>query len=195
MSKELTGKSSDLKAWMLLHRIRDHGFYLQDRICTQYGLTLEQYTVLSAIKYLDPPVKVSDAARWMGHKVNTVSMLADRMVNAGLLDRFRDLPDRRNVRLTITEKGERVLKQATPDIWRFIERTMSPLSDQEKVTLINLLEKVRDSELQHYPSEDDIRITGSYETSDLSRLKKRLGKYASSPTAKAKRHPTARQKE
>ena len=178
MTEHLTDTAADLKAWMLLHRIRDHGFYLQDRICSEHGLTVEQYTVLVAIKYHDAPVTMTDIGRWMGHPVNTVSMLADRMFNAGLLDRHRDLPDRRRVRVTVTKKGEEAFKQATPAAWSFIEATMSSLSQEEKDTLIRLPEKVRNGELQHYRPDDDARISGGYETSDVPRLIERLGKYA-----------------
>ena len=187
MSAELKDKSADLKAWMLMHRIRDLGYLLHDRICAEHGLTVEQYTVLSAIKYFDDPVLVGDVARWMGHKVNSASMIADRMFEAGLVDRFRDLPDRRNVRLTITGKGEKALEQATPDMWRLIEDTMSALSAEDKTTLLNLLEKVRVSELQHY-SPDDVRtVSSAYETADLSRLTERLAKYAPARTSVANR--------
>jgi len=178
MSEELERRSSVLKAWMLMHRTRDLAFYLQDRICREYGITLEQYRVLVAMKCLDDPVTVGDVARWTGDELATASQLADRVFQAGLLDRFRDLPDRRKLRLTITDKGERALEQATPDIWRFIEASMSALSAEETTTLVNLLEKVRGSELQGYTPKNDMRTSGSYETSDLSRLVKRLGKYA-----------------
>ena len=116
MPEDLSDRSSTLKAWMLTHRIPNLGLYLQDRIGTEHGLTVEQHTVLTAIKYLDDPMKVGDVGRWMGHKVNSASMIADRMVQAGLLDRFRDLPDRREVRLTITEKGGDALNKATPNM-------------------------------------------------------------------------------
>ena len=34
MPEEFTGRSSDLKAWLLMHAARDLAFYLQDRICS-----------------------------------------------------------------------------------------------------------------------------------------------------------------
>jgi len=170
-----------------MHRTRDLAFYLQDRICSEYGISLEQYEVLTAIKYLDPPVKVGEVASWMGHRVNSASMIADRMFRAGLLDRFRDLPDRREVRLTITEKGEEALKQATPALWAFIETTMSSLSDDEKSTLIDLLDKVRTAEHQHFAPDEGFRISSSYDTSDPSRLIKRLGEYVPPPASMVNR--------
>ena len=178
MSEQLNPGIEDLKAWMLMHRIRDLGYLLHDRICAEHGLTVEQYTVLSAIKYFDDPVLVGDVARWMGHKVNSASMIADRMVNAGLLERTRDLPDRRQIRLTITRKGEEAFKQATPALWSFVQDTMSSLSDEEERTLARLLEKVRDKAFQHPGPHVAIRTSEGYDIIDLPRLIKRLGKYA-----------------
>jgi len=191
MSEELTGKSADLKAWMLLHRTRDLAFYCEDRVFSEYGLTAEQYTTLAAMKYFDDPVRPTDIGGWVGHKVNTVSMMVDRMVNAGLINRMRDLPDRREVRVTITKKGEEAFAPATPAAWDLVQDVMSSLSDEEKRTLIRLLEKVRDKAVEHLSPEGEIPESKSYETADLSRLMKRLGKYVSTPTPKRTRRRTA----
>ena len=194
MSEELTGKSASLKALLLLQRTRDMVFYCEDHVCSEYGLTVEQYTVLVAIKYFDDPVRPTDVGRWVGHKVNTVSMIVDRMVKAGLVKRIRDLPDRREVRLVITKKGEEAFKPATPVVWSLIEDITSPLSDEEKRTLIRLLEKVRDRTVEHLGTDEDVRRTGSYDTTDLSRLMHRLGKYVPKSTPKAKRQSAEKRK-
>ncbi len=178
MPQELEGKDLTVKALLLLHRTRDMVFNLEDRVFSEFGLTAEQYTVLVAIKYFDDPVRPTDIGRWVGHKVNTVSMIVDRMVKAGLVKRIRDLPDRREVRLVITSKGEQAFKPATPAGWSLIEDIMSSLSDEDKRTLIKLLEKVRDKALQHLSPDVDTRESVSYEATDLSRLMKRMSKYA-----------------
>ncbi|MFP3898564.1 MAG: MarR family winged helix-turn-helix transcriptional regulator [Dehalococcoidia bacterium] len=174
--EEMAGKDLILKTWMLLHRTRDLIFNGEDRVLSEFGLTTEQYTVLAAIRYFDDPVRPTDIGRWVGHKVNTVSMIVDRMVKSGLVERLRDLPDRREVRLSITAKGEKVFKPATPAVWSYVQEIMSSLSDEDKRSLIKLLEKVRDRAVQHASPETDNRATGSYEASDISRLVKRVGK-------------------
>jgi DNA-binding MarR family transcriptional regulator len=105
MPKEFNGGSLNLEARMLLHRTRDVLFRCEDRVVGEFGLTAEQYTVLTAMKHLNAPIRPTDVSRWVDHKVHTVSMIVDRMVRAGLLERIRDLPDRREVRLVITSKG------------------------------------------------------------------------------------------
>jgi DNA-binding MarR family transcriptional regulator len=177
MSGELDGNSLTMRTLLLLHRTRDMLFNLEDRVFSEFGLTAEQYTVLVAIKYFDDPVRPTDIGRWVGHKVNTVSMIVDRMVRSGLVKRMRDLPDRREVRLVITSKGEQAFKPATPAVWDLILDIMSSLSEQDKRILVKLLEKVRDRALQHLSPESGPGESASYEATDLPRLMKRMAKY------------------
>ena len=68
------------------------------------------------------------------------------------------------------------------------------MSPDEKSTLIDLLDKVRTAEYEHLAPDEHFRISSSYDTSDPSRLIKRLGKYArgSTRTARSKScHPSA----
>lgn len=152
MSEDFAGGSPDLKAWMLLHRTRDLLFRCEDRVVGKFGLTAEQYSVLVAIKHLDDPVRPTDVGRLVDHKVNTVSMIVDRMVNAGLVERLRDLPDRRAVRLVVTSKGEKALKPANPAVSKLIKEILSPVSREDMDTLAKLLETIRDKAHRHLSS-------------------------------------------
>ncbi len=147
-TEALTGGDTSLEAWMLLQRTRHLLFRCEDRVVAEFGLTAEQYSVLTAIRCLEDPVRPTDVGRVVGHKVNTVSMIVDRMVNAGLLTRIRDLADRRAVRLVITKRGERALAPATTAASRLVEDIMSHLSAAETDTLITLLGKIKDKAAQ-----------------------------------------------
>ena len=144
MPKKFKAESPYLKASTLLYLTRDALFRCVDRAVGEFGLTAEQYSVLTAIKDLDDPVRPTDIGRLVDHKVNTVSMIVDRMVKAGLVERIRDLPDRREVRLVITSKGEKALQPAASAVSRLIKEILSPLSDDDMDTLVNLLETIRD---------------------------------------------------
>jgi len=137
---------------MSLQRTRDLLFRCEDQLVAEFGITAEQYSVLTAMEDLDEPVRATDIARRLGHKVNSVSMLVDRMVKAGLITRERDLTDRRAVRLSMTSKGKRALEQATPAVSKLIEDLLSPLSHEDKDTLIGLMEMLRGQALQHLTS-------------------------------------------
>jgi DNA-binding MarR family transcriptional regulator len=144
-----TSESTSLSAFTLLQRTRDLLFRCEDQAVAEFGITAEQYSVLMAMKGLDDPVKVTDVARRLERKVNSVSMLVDRMVNADLVTRERDLPDRRAVRLGLTIKGRKACERATPAVSRLIEELMGPLSHEDTDTLVRLLETLRESARKH----------------------------------------------
>ncbi len=177
MPKQSENGNLSLRAWMLLQRTGELLFRCEDGLVGEFGLTAEQYRTLVAIKCLDDPVRPTDVGRWVDHKVNTVSMIVDRMVKAGLIERIRDLPDRREVRLVITRKGELALKPAIPVAWRLVEELMSSLSYEDRHSVIGLLETLRDRALQHLSPAADIGETVTHETNQLSRLMKLMGKH------------------
>ena len=115
--------------------------------------------MLMAIKHIDGPVRPTDIARWLDRSVNSVSMIIDRMVKAGLVRRTRDRKDRRVVNVSLTSKGEKALGPAAPAGWEFIQKMLSPLSDKEKQDLNSMLEVVK-CEIDGYlnPKEDKTKI-------------------------------------
>ncbi|MBE0430552.1 MAG: MarR family transcriptional regulator [Dehalococcoidia bacterium] len=195
MKGKLEGKSQNLKAFMFLHRTRDLLFRCQDRVVAESGLTAEQYSVLVAIAFLDAPVRATDIGRWMDRKVNSVSMIVDRMVKAGLVRRARDLPDRREVRLAMTSKGEQALKSANPPVARLVEEVFSSLSRDQTETLIRLLETLRGRALQHCYPEVNTEDLLSYETEDMDRFLKRMSRYTPGGEPPVKRRRSARRRE
>jgi DNA-binding MarR family transcriptional regulator len=144
VSKEFTGENPDLDAWILLQRTRDLILRREDTVLTRVGLTTEQYTVLLAVECLDAPVRITDIAQSLGRSTNSVSMLVDRMVKAGLVERMRDVGDRREVHVVMTAKGEQALKPANPAVTQLIEDIWSSLPLDDRRTLIRLLETIGD---------------------------------------------------
>jgi DNA-binding MarR family transcriptional regulator len=113
-----------------------------DQILKEQGLTMEQYLVLVTIKYYDAPVRITDVARWLERSTNSVSMIVDRMVKAGLLRRVRDKSDRRVVNVFLTGKAENALKPANIATWEFMQQGMSPLSYKDKRTFASLFKMI-----------------------------------------------------
>jgi DNA-binding MarR family transcriptional regulator len=109
-----------------------------DKILGEQGLAMEQYLVLANIKYMDAPMHITDLAHWLERSTNSVSMLVDRMVKAGLLRRVRDKRDRRVVNVFLTSKAENALEAANPAAWEFMQLGMSPLSYKDQRTFANL---------------------------------------------------------
>jgi len=113
-----------------------------DQTLKEQGLTMEQYLVLVNVRYNNAPMRITDLASWLERSVNSMSMLVDRMVKAGLLSRVRDRRDRRVVNVFLTSKAEATLEQTSPAAWEFMQLTMSSLSRGEKRTLGNLFKNI-----------------------------------------------------
>jgi len=176
-----------LRLWYITHRTCDWLRRCEDQVFGEYNLTTEQYAVLSTIRYLDEPVRVTDIARWLERSTNSVSMIVDRMVKAGLLKRVRDRIDRREVHVTITSKGETALKPAVLAGRQFIGKILSPISHEDRHTLLSLLETMKYEAFKYLHPGADIEEMRKNEITAQANLVGRLIKYTSTSTPKAKR--------
>jgi DNA-binding MarR family transcriptional regulator len=176
-----------LRAWFLTHRTRDVLRTCEDQIFGEYGLTTEQYAVLSIMKSLNDPIRVIDLAHWLERSTNSVSMIVDRMVKAGLIARRRDKIDRRAVHVTITSKGENALKPATLAGWKFIREILSPLSDEDRRAFVSLHEIVKYKALEYLNPGIDIEEMRKNEITNRPDLMRRLAQYISTSMPEAKR--------
>jgi DNA-binding MarR family transcriptional regulator len=137
-------ENPDKGAWILLRQAHNLVLRCEDRVFSEYELTTEQHAVLMAIKHISGSVRITDIARWLDRSVNSVSMIIDRMVKAGLVRRTRDRKDRRTVFVTMTSKAEETYVPATAAGWELVQEMLSPLSVEDKRTLVRLLETLRD---------------------------------------------------
>jgi len=186
MTVNLESQNLILRLWFLMHRDYTLLKGCEDQIYGEKGLTTEQYAVLVAIKYLNDPVRPTDVARWMGRRTNSVSMIVDRMVKAGLVTRERGRRDRRVVHLIITSKGKNALEPATRAGWEFIQKIMSPLSYEDRLTFARLLVTLRYETLNYLNPGKDIEEMVRNEDKSHVKLMERLFQnvLTSSPQAK-----------
>jgi DNA-binding MarR family transcriptional regulator len=145
-----------LRLWLLLHRVRDVISLCEDSILREYGLTMEQFAVLAAVRSRGGSLTPTGLALILERSTNSVSMLVDRMVKAGLVRRTRDRRDRRVVRVSLTSKGENAVEPATPAGWEFIQKVLSPLSYKDKQALASMLEMVKCGALGYLHPEVDM---------------------------------------
>jgi DNA-binding MarR family transcriptional regulator len=145
-----------LRLWLLLHRVRDVLVQCEDSIFSEYGVTLEQFTVLANVKGRGGPMRIIDLARALERGPNSVSTLVDRMVKAGLVRRTRGKIDRRIVHVSLTSKGENAVELATPAGWEFIQKILSPISYKDKDALVSLLETLKCDLLGYLNPEEDM---------------------------------------
>jgi len=180
-------ENPDKGAWILLRQAHTLVLKCEDRVFSDYGLTTEQHAVLMAIKHISGPVRITDIARWLDRSVNSVSMIIDRMVKAGLVRRVRDRKDRRTVFVSMTSQAEKAYVLASVAGWELIQEILSPLSDEDKRTLIRLLETLRDKTYDYLGAGGVVEEVRRDETENIARFMKQAAEYKSSSTPEAKR--------
>jgi len=175
-----------LRLRLLLRRVGDALALCQDSLYSKYGLTSEQFGVLASIKSRGP-LRPSDLAVILERSPNSMSMLIDRMVKAGLVRRTRDRKDRRVVTVSSTDKGKTAVEPAILAGWELIHEILSPVSYDDQRALANTLETIK-CELVGYlnPEMDKAEIIKSSYTNDPD-LYKRMLKNVLPPGYEAKR--------
>ena len=169
-------ENPDKGAWILLRQAYNLVLKCEDRVFSEYELTTEQHAVLMAIKHISGPVRITDISRWLDRSVNSVSMIIERMVKAGLVKRTRDRKDRRTVFVTMTSQAEKAYVLASVAGWGLIQEILSPLSDEDKRTLIRLLETLRDKTYDYLGSEGVVEEVKRNETEKIARFMKQATK-------------------
>jgi DNA-binding MarR family transcriptional regulator len=184
----------DKGAWILLRQVPNLLSRCEDQVFSEYEITRERHGVLMAMKHIDGPVRPTDVARWLDLSTNSVSMIIDRMVKAGLVKRVRDRKDRRTVFLTITSKAEKAYVLASVAGWELIQEILAPLSDKDKRTLIKLLETLRDKTYDYLGSGEAAEVVKGSEMENMAQLMKQAAKYKSLSTPEAKRQGSRKKK-
>lgn len=85
------------------------------------------------------PAELADAA---GVSRATMTGLIDTLERDGLVTRAPDTVDRRMMLVRLTDKGRALLEEILPDHFKRMSWLMSPLSEFERQTLVQLLNKL-----------------------------------------------------
>ena len=185
MAVSSESENTVLRIWLLLRRVGDSLALCQDSVFSKYGLTTEQFGVLTSIKSRGP-LRPSDLSHILERTPNSISMLIDRMVKAGLVRRTRDRKDRRTVTVSLTSKGAAAVELAIPAGWEFIHQMLLSLSLNDQRSFAGMLETVK-CELTGYlnPDADKAEIIKNSFTNRPD-LYKRMLKNVLPPGYKAK---------
>ena len=155
MTVKSESSNAVLRLWLLIHRVHDVVNLCEESVLREYGLTPEQFAVLASVKSDGGSLRPVDLALMLERSPNSVSMLIDRMVKAGLVRRTRDRKDRRAVKVTLTGKGEKALEPAAPADWELIQKILLTLPDDDKHDLTDTLEMVKCEALAYLHPELD----------------------------------------
>jgi DNA-binding MarR family transcriptional regulator len=147
-----------MNGWQLIHQTLDSILQCQEKVISSYGLTAKQHAVLSAIQYIDGPVTIKDLATCFDRDSSSITFIIDRVEKDELVTRVRDLKDRRSLRLTLTQKGKKMLRKTAKAAYEVSENIMTVLSPQELSTLISLMEKIQERTYEYREVKDQVKV-------------------------------------
>jgi DNA-binding MarR family transcriptional regulator len=110
----------------------------------KYGLTSQQYNVLSILYDAGTPLSTSAILKRMLEKNAGVSRLVDRLIAKDLVEKKVNPEDKRLIDVQLTGKGEVLCHEvftALPDV----DAVYKNLTDTEVELLMTLLSKIRES--------------------------------------------------
>lgn len=90
---------------------------------------------------MEGPLNLSTVARGLGVHPSNATRTCQRLVQAGLLWRQDDPNDRRNVAVTLTMEGRRLVDSVMDQRRRAIERMLKQLSARQRAQLASVLEE------------------------------------------------------
>ncbi len=130
----------DHDLWVLLAHARYAVYRSREKELQRYGVSPEQAGILFMVQALGSRATPSEISRFILRQPHTVSALIERMEEKGFVKKVHDLDKKNLVRVSITEKGQKVYEYSTKR--GPIHRIMSVFSDEEKDQLRVLLERL-----------------------------------------------------
>jgi len=106
-------------------------------------LSVAKYMVLQILATNGGAMTPSQIAEWTFRERNNITTLVDRLKGNGLVRVERNSSDKRFVSVTLTVKGRKVLKQATPVAREIVNRVMLSISEGDAIPLEKSLRVLR----------------------------------------------------
>lgn len=127
----------DFNLWLLLVQTKDAMVVARDRELRREGTSITRSAVLFIIHALGDKAIPAEIARNLFRRSQSVSGILDRMEKDGLVVKVPDALRRNRVRVSMTEKGRRMLRLSMKR--RCIHRILSPLTEEQREELVSLL--------------------------------------------------------
>src|SRR5690606_115961 len=142
--KQTEFKNPQTQAWVNLMFTYHHVMDRSRQVFKQFDVTQQQYNVLRILRgKKNQPATCGEVKEVMLDKNPDLSRLSDRLVRKGLIFREVNENNRREVELTITEKGLALIASIEAPLNDAL-RLEHALTDDEAEQLSMLLNKMRD---------------------------------------------------
>lgn len=130
-----------------IYTIQAVNFAALNHALRPHGISVMFWRVLALLQESDGH-NISHLSARLAIDRSNLSRIIDQLAHDGLIERRTPPHDRRNVLVRITPAGRRKVDEAFPDVLRIVESTMDGFSAQERRTLLDLLERMRNNVLQ-----------------------------------------------
>ena len=118
------------------------------RILRPYNISQQQFNILRILRGMHPqPATVKLLTERMLDKMSNASRLVEKLKQKDFVERIPCEDDRRRVDISITDKGLRLVAEASEAIESDMEKIHSVLTKEEALQLSDLLDKVRAHEV------------------------------------------------
>src|SRR5690606_6401218 len=142
--KQTEFKNPQTQAWVNLMFTYHHMTDRIRQVFKQFGITQQQYNVLRIRRgKKNQPATCGEVKQVMLNKTPDLSRLSDRLLAKGLIQREVNPSNRREVELTMTEKGKQLIASVEGPVKEDL-RLDDALTNEEATQLSQLLDKMRE---------------------------------------------------
>jgi DNA-binding MarR family transcriptional regulator len=160
--KDFPGFLRYYKLWTLMHEVEHTMSQVIARDLKPLGITPRQALSLDILRVYGKPLTPAGIARLQLRKRNSIRILLNRMEKEGLLKQTRDLEQKNQIRLSLTEKGN---KASDLSAYENLAQVFSSLSEEECQQMTSLLDRLLNRALDELGVDDRI---------DFNEIDKRL---------------------
>jgi len=142
LSKDINSKFANNKVKALLNIIYTANWVnsQQNEFFKPFGISPQQFNILRILRGAGEPIKVQTIKERMIERAPNATRLMDKLCAKDFIKRLPCPNDRRVVHIEITKKGLNLLTEIDRD---FKEDILENLSEDEALSLSNLLDKIR----------------------------------------------------
>ena len=131
----------------LLSEIFNIGRLIKGRIWESKCLAGFTNSEMEVLKFLDgkKDVTMKSISDYLCIKPSSATPVIENLVKKYNLKRVKNLQDRRELRIVLTEKGRKALKEKHKKIHDAIKKIFRPLNEKDKNNLIKILKKISEN--------------------------------------------------
>jgi DNA-binding MarR family transcriptional regulator len=142
------------RLYILLAQTREGLYKARAKELRKYGISPRQSAVLFIVKSIGGNAIPAEISRRLFREPHSIAGILDRMEEQGLIKKSKDLERKNMIRVSITEKGEKVYLQCSKR--EAPGKLFSALSLRERRTLESSLRKLRAAALEEIDWKEEL---------------------------------------